>query len=368
MSYSYTMRDAGGWKALARPAVGLAILGSLAFGFGSLEGRELRRRGPEAGTQRAPSLRLAYFPNLTHAPALAGVARGEFQRELGGQASLDPKVFNAGPEEMEALLAGEVDLGYVGPSPAVNTYLRSNGRALRILAGACSGGAALVARPEARIASVADLDGKRVADPQLGGTQDISLRRFLAANGLRPRETGGTVQILPVKNPDILPLLKQGELDAAWVPEPWATRLVREAGARLVVDERDLWPNRRFTTTVLVARADFLRQRRAQVEAVLRAHLSAIDWLQRHPGEGQAAVNQELQRLTGKALPAEVLREAWGRVDFASDPDRSSIETFARAAAAAGYLKDRDIPRALAGLFDLRPLQNAGFPVASAGR
>src|SRR5947207_5635860 len=257
------------WKALALPAAGVALLAGLAFGFGG------------AGKQRpagaGPRLRLAYFPNLTHAPAVAGVGRGDFQKALGHTASIDAKVFNAGPEEMEALLAGEVDLGYVGPSPALNTYVKSGGRALRILAGACSGGASLVARAGAEVNGIRDLDGKRVADPQLGGTQDVSLRRSLAANGLRPREKGGTVQILPVKNPDALALFLSKQIDAAWVPEPWATRLVHEARGRRIIDERDLWPEHRFSTTVLVARAAFLKDHAREVNALLRAHLAGID-------------------------------------------------------------------------------------------
>jgi NitT/TauT family transport system substrate-binding protein len=333
-----------GWAALAVPIAGAAVLGGLAFG----PGREERR--PEAGRER---VRLAYFPNVTHAAAVAGLARGEFQKELGDAVYVDAKVFNAGPEEMEALLAGEVDLGYVGPSPAINTYLRSRGRALRVLAGASSGGAALVARPEAGVRAVRDLDGKRVAAPQLGNTQDLSLRRFLAREGLRPREKGGTVQVIPIKNPDILALFRRGELDAAWVPEPWAARLIHEGGARLVLDERDLWPEGKFTTTVLVGRTDFVEKRPELVSAALRAHLRSVEWVRRRPVEARELVNRELKRLTGKALPAEVLREAWGRVAFTPDPHRPSIEAFARAASAAGYLPEEVD---LAGLFFLEPL------------
>ncbi|MBI3909827.1 MAG: ABC transporter substrate-binding protein [Armatimonadetes bacterium] len=343
------------WRYLAFPAAGLAVLGALALGVGG------QSPGPAAGQQR---LRLAYFPNVTHAPAVAGVARGELQRGLPAGVVLDPKVFNAGPAEMEALLAGEVDVGYVGPSPAINTYLKSDGRALRLLAGACSGGAALVARADVGIAGIRDLDGKRVAVPQLGGTQDVSARHFLAQNGLRPREKGGTVEVVPITNPDILSLFVRRQLDAAWVPEPWAARLVKEAGARLVVDERDLWPGRQFTTTVVVVRTAFLEQHAPLVEALLQGHLHSIDWLQQHPDEGQTVVNAELKRLTSKELPAEVLREAWSRVEFTADPNRSSIESFVRAAADAGYLPQQ--PLDVAGLFHLHPLERARRTLAAA--
>jgi len=293
-------------------------------------------------------LRLAYFPNLTHAPALVGVARGEFQRELHGYL-IEPKIVNAGPDAMEALLAGEVDVSYVGPSPAVNTYLKSGGKALRILAGACSGGASLIARGDVDIRSVADLDHKRVAVPQLGGTQDVSLRHFLDLNGLAPVQKGGTVEIIPVKNPDILALFLQKQIDAAWVPEPWASRLKKDAHAKTVADERDLWPGKMFTTTVVVARTKFAEDHPEAIQALLRAHLETIEWLNAHPDDAQVIVNAELKRLTGKALSDGVMKEAWSRVRFTDDPNRPNILALAEAAEKAGYLKGK---LDLAGAFD----------------
>jgi NitT/TauT family transport system substrate-binding protein len=295
-----------------------------------------------------------------------GVARGEFQKALGSGVALDPKVFNAGPEAMEALLAGAIDVCYVGPSPAINTFLKSSGRALKVLAGACSGGAALVARQGTGIHSVRDLDGKRVAVPQLAGTQDVSLRYFLAANGLSPREKGGTVQILPIKNPDIFALFLRGQLDAAWVPEPWVARLLKDAGAELVVDERDLWPEKRFTTTVVVARRDYLEKHPAQVQALLQAHLRAITWVQQQPDAAQKVVNAELKRLTGKALPESVLKAAWQRVTFTADPNRANLQAFADAAIRAGYLPSQGVD--VAALLDLQPLENAQQRVAVSAR
>lgn len=300
-----------------------------------------------AGDSR-PSLRIAYFPNLTHAPALVGVARGEFQKELRGY-FIEPKVVNAGPDAMEALLAGEVDVAYVGPSPAVNTYLKSGGKALKILAGACSGGASLVARGDLNIRSIRDLDRRKVAVPQLGGTQDVSIRHFLEVNGLAPQEHGGTVAVIPVKNPDILALFLNKQIDAAWVPEPWASRLKQDADATTVVDERDLWSGRSFTTTVVVARAEFLRQHPDAVEAILRAHVSTVAWLKRNPDEAQRVVNSELKRLTGKALSSTILQEAWSRLSFTDNPNRENVQEFTNAAAKAGYLRGT---LDLAGAFD----------------
>jgi NitT/TauT family transport system substrate-binding protein len=346
------------WKHVAMPAFGLSVLFGLALGFGE---PPVHRSG--GGKQ---TIRLAYFPNLTHAPALAGMARDEFARAIPKGVSIDPKIFNAGPEEMEALLAGEVDMGYTGPSPAINTYLKTHGSALRVLAGACSGGSSLVARPEAGVNGVRDLSGKRVAVPQLGGTQDVSLRHFLEREGLRSQEAGGTVQIMPIKNPDILSLIQRKELDAAWVPEPWATRIVAEGGARRVLDERDLWPRGEYSTTVIVARTKFLETHPELVDAMLAAHLRTVSWLQAHPAEGQEAVNTELKRLTGKRLPENVMNEAWTRLSFTAEPEAPSIQTMARSAAEAGYLKQADLD--LRGLFALDSLERARRHVAVAER
>lgn len=317
---------------------------------------------PHKAANGHTTVRLAFFPNVTHAPALVGVERGEFQKALGAGTPLDPKAFNAGPEAMEALLAGSIDVAYVGPCPAVNTYLKSGGKALRLIAGVCQGGASLVAAPGSQIASIRDLNGKRLAVPQIGGTQDISARRFLALNGLQPKEKGGTVEIIPVKNPDILSLMKRGQLDAAWVPEPWTSRLLIEAKARLVVDERDLWPNHRFTTTVIVARTDFLRQHPDEVKAIVLANVRSIDWIAKNPAEAQRLVNHQLQQWTGKVLADAVIAQAWNRVGFAPDIDIQNIQAFADSAKQSGYLSGGAAN--LNGLVDQGPLKAASAQAA----
>ena len=336
------------WAWSARPLFGIAVLLWLALFYGA-QPQENRTRGQIA-------VRLGFFPNLTHAPALVGVARGDFQRELGANAALEPKAFNAGPEAMEALLAGAIDVSYVGPGPAINTYLKSHGKALRVLAGACSGGASLVAEADAPIRSLRDLDGKRVAVPQIGGTQDISLRYFLLREHLQTRDKGGSVLVLPIKPADALALMKRGEIDAAWMPEPWVTRLIHEAGAKLVTDERDLWPAHHFPTTVIVARREFLAAHPEQVDAIVRAHLDAIRFLQEQTPEAQQTVNGELKRLAGKPLKDADLREAWGRVAFTADPDKAGLETFAAMATQTGYLSaNSDV----SALLDPEPLARA---------
>ncbi|RYG20249.1 ABC transporter substrate-binding protein, partial [bacterium] len=318
----------------ANAGVGLSVLLLLALGRGW---------GPaeSAATDGKLPLRLAYFPNLTHAPALIGVGDGRYDKALPNVA-ISTRVVNAGPEAMQALLAGEVDLAFVGPSPAINTFIKSKGQALRIVAGACDGGASLITRGDVSITSVRDLDGHSVAVPQIGGTQDVSLRHFLVANGLKPRERGGTVSIIPVANPDILTLFKRRQIDAAWVPEPWASRLRSEGNGKTAVDERDVWPGGRFTTTVVVARRKFAEEHPEAVREFVAAHAATVDWIQGHPREAQDSANRELQKLAGKPLEEKVLREAWSHLTFTTDPNPGSITAFAQAARDAGYLKDKN--------------------------
>ncbi len=326
---------------------GIVFVLFLAFGFGHGGSSDSSKPGPANSIRE---LRLAYFPNLTHAQALVGVANGTFQKRLGN-VTLKTTLFNAGPEAMEALLAGAIDAAYVGPSPAVNSFVRSKGEAVRIVAGACSGGAVLVARANIGIKSANDLDGRRVAVPQFGGTQDVSLRRFLAQNGLAPLEKHGTVQILPVKNPDILSLLKQRQIDAAWVPEPWASRLVHEVGAVVVVDERDLWPDHKFSTTVLVVKKSYLDKYPSAVANLVAANAELTRWLMTNSDEAKKICNKELKRLTGKALKPDILNDAWTRLNFTTDPNEFSIRELAKSAHDAGYLKG-EVPD-LTGIFAL---------------
>ncbi len=323
------MQNSGQWA--IRPVIGVLTLLWLAVFYGA---------APNTGNSAAQKVRLGYFPNLTHAPALIGVSTGGFQKELGANVGLNATAFNAGPEAMEALLAGAIDVSYVGPGPAINTYLKSHGKALRVIGGACSGGAALVAGENSTINTLRDLDGKRVAVPQMGGTQDISLRFFLSQQGLQTRDKGGSVEVLPIKSPDTLALMKRGEIDAAWMPEPWTTRLIHESNAKLVIDERDLWPAHQFPTTVIVARTDFLKAHPDQVAAILRAHSAAVAFLNADAKTAQTAVNTELKKLSGKPLQEADLREAWGRVTFVTDPNAPAMATFAQMAVKTGYLPD----------------------------
>jgi NitT/TauT family transport system substrate-binding protein len=285
--------------------------------------------GGTPGTQAAErvKLRLGYFPNITHAQPQVGIARGTFAETLGSNVELDTsKTFNAGPAAIEALFAGEIDATYVGPNPAINGYVQSDGEEVRIVAGATSGGALLVVREDAGIETPEDFANKKVATPQLGNTQDVALRTWLAENGLNAREQGGNVQVVPTANADTLTLFQEGQVDAAWVPEPWATRLVQEANGTVFLDEKTLWPEGKFVTTQLIVRTKFLEDHPDVVEDLVRAHVELTHWINDNPAEARRLVNENIEKVTTKGLPQEVIDAAWDNLEFTNDPVASSLE------------------------------------------
>lgn len=315
-----------------------ALLASILVGCGRDVARDQR-------------LRVGYFPTLTHAQAVVGIANGAFQRALGDEGRIQPVVLNAGPAAIEALFAGTLDLAYIGPNPAINGYVKSRGEAIRVVAGAASGGAALIVREASGIGSPAQLAEKRVASPQLGNTQDVALRHYLLRQGLAPREQGGTVSVVPMQNADILTAFIKGEVHAAWVPEPWAARLIHEGAGRLFLDERELWPGRAFPTAVIIASTQALRERPEAIRAWLTAHVGLTEWMTGHPEESRRLVNDELARLMGKALPEAVLAEAWSRLELTYDPLTPALLASAQRAFALGFLGAR--PPDLSGLVDV---------------
>jgi sulfonate transport system substrate-binding protein len=297
------------------------------------------------------TIRVGAFPNITHAQAMVGKANGWFDKAMGPNVKIQWTSFNAGPSAIEALFAGAIDMTYVGPNPAINGYVRSNGEALRVVAGAASGGASLIVRNDAGIQGPQDFHGKRVASPQFGNTQDVALRNWLKKNGLKTNDKGGDVQIVPMANPDQLTLFLKKDLDAAWAPEPWATRLIHEGNGKLLVDERSLWPNGQFVIGLLVVNNKFLKAHPDLVKNWIRAHVELTDWINAHPGDAKKLLNEQIQRETNKALPADVLNEAFSRLQVTYDPLHAALNTAAQQAYDDGFL-GRQMPD-LSGLYDL---------------
>src|SRR6476469_8178432 len=299
----------------------------------------------------AGELRLGYCANVTHAPALIGVQDGLFAKELGST-KLTTQVFNAGPDEVEALFGGALDAAYIGPSPTINAYGQSNGDAIRIIAGAASGGAQLVVRNG--IDKPADLKGATLASPQLGNTQDVALRTWLTGQGLKNSVTGGgDVTIAPTANSDVLNLFKAGKLDGAWVPEPYASRLVLEGKGHVLVDERDLWPAGKFVTTHLVVRTEFLKKYPETVAALLRGHVAAVQYAQHDAAGANTAINAALTASGSKAFDQATIDRAWSEMTVTYKPIASALKKSAENGVTAGTTaKAVD----LKGIYDLAPL------------
>jgi NitT/TauT family transport system substrate-binding protein len=297
------------------------------------------------------AVRLGCFANVTHAQALIGIARGDFQKAIGS-VPLKTLAFNAGPSAVEAIFAGELDITYIGPSPAINAHVKSKGRAVRIVSGSAANGVVVVARKDAGIAKLEDLAGKRIATPQYGNTQDVSARHYIL-NVLKQKlkADGGTTEIQTISNAEQLGLFKSAQIDAAWVPEPWGARLVQEAGGVIVAEEKDSWPEKNFAVTVVLVSTKFLEKHPDTVAALVRTHVELTDWVNAHRDEAADLVNGELQKLTGKPLPKAILSEAFARIAFTTDPFAASVEQFAAWAHKLGIAKDKPD---LQGLVDTR--------------
>jgi NitT/TauT family transport system substrate-binding protein len=310
-------------------------------------------------------LRLGFLANITHEPALVGIAKGYFTKDLGKNVELKTTVFSTGTEETTALLAGQLDAAYVGPNPAINAWQKSNGTAIKIISGAASGGASLVVKKG--ITSAAQLKGKSLATPSLGNTQDVALRYWLKQHGLNTTPTGaGDVAIKPIK-PNSAAVLEfaSDQIDGGWEPEPYATEMVLDGGTRLV-DEASLWPGGKFVTTNLVVTQSFLKDHSSAVNGLLKGQIEANSYINANASAAATVANNELTKLLGKGLKPNVLAAALPFIKFTNDPIASSLQADAQHAAAVGLLTPvKNLP----AIYDLGPLnallKAAGQPQVS---
>ncbi len=341
--------------ALVAGLLAFTVIGAACGSDSSGSGQDSKKHsGAVDRSQQKVTLRLGYFPNVTHAAAVAGVEKGIFAEKLGANVTLEPKTFNAGPAAVEAIFSDAIDATYIGPNPAINAFTRSNGEAIRIIAGATSGGASLVVKPS--IGKAADLKGKKIASPQLGNTQDVALRAWLKGQGFKTdQQGGGDVHIVPQENSQTLETFKSNQIAGAWVPEPWATRLVQEGGGKVLLDERTLWPGGQFVTTHLMVRTKFLREHPDVVERLVQGHLAATQYLNREPADAQKVVNAGIAKLTQKALPEAVIAAAWSNMAFTFDPISSSLRKMAADAQEAGLVQNVKLD----GLYDLTILNKS---------
>ncbi|MDQ1066828.1 aliphatic sulfonate ABC transporter substrate-binding protein [Streptomyces canus] len=347
----------------------LPLLTLAACGYGS-EAKDDGTAKVAAGAKKIDgldSVKIGYFGNLTHGTALVGVDKGFFQKELGATKA-SYATFNAGPSEIEALNSKSIDIGWIGPSPSINGYVKSGGKSLKIIGGSASGGVKLVVNPD-KIKSLKDVKGKKIATPQLGNTQDVAFLNWIADQGWKvDAQSGkGDVTVVRTDNKITPDAYKAGSIDGAWVPEPTASKLVAEGG-KVLLDEASLWPDKKFVITNIIVRQDFLKEHPKAVEAVLKASVEANKWINANPDAAKAAANKQLEADSGKALKPEVLDPAWKSIQFTNDPLAATLNTEAEHAVTAGLLKKPD----LNGIYDLTILNkvlkaDGESPVDAAG-
>ncbi len=307
---------------------------------------------PAAGRE-AQALRLGYFPNITHAQALYARATGEFEKKIGVR--IEWIAFNAGPTAIESLFADAVDATFVGPSPTINGYIKSKGEKFAIVAGSASGGTGLVVRKDSGIRSDKDFADKTIATPQLGNTQDVAARVWFAEKGYRLRERGGNVSLVPLSNPDQLTLFRKKQIDGAWTVEPWLARLEVDGGGELFLDEKSLWPDGKYVTTHLVVSRTFLADNQATLRKLIAALVEVTQEINSNKTAAASILNAQLQKETGKALKAEVIQKALGRVEFTWDPLCASLKQSAEASRRIGFIRKDP---ALGGIYSLNLLND----------
>ncbi|MFJ9606603.1 aliphatic sulfonate ABC transporter substrate-binding protein [Kitasatospora sp. NPDC101176] len=370
-----TGRDRGARAAAAGVAV-LTAAGLLsACGYGAKADDEKPAAAGDAASSAsgaklsADTVKIGYFANLTHGTALVGLQEGLYQKELGAT-RIRTQVFNAGPAEIEALNAGSIDIGWIGPSPAINGYTKSDGKSLKIISGSASGGVKLVVNPD-RISTLDDLKGKKIATPQLGNTQDVALLDYLAGKGYKVDASSGAgdVSVVRTDNKVTPDAYKQGSIDGAWVPEPTASKLVT-LGAKVLLNEKDVWPDKKFVITNLIVSQKFLTEHPDVVEAVLRGSVTTNAFIKANPDKAKADANEAIRKEAGNALEPAVLDPAWADIDFLDDPLAGTLQAEADHAVTAGLLKLPTSGSAgagpnLKGIYDLTLLNKV---LAAAGR
>jgi len=284
------------------------------------------------------TIRVAFFPNIGHAIPIVGLDRGIFQDNFGNATNIEQKLFFSGPQVIETLFSKSIDLAYVGPGPAINGFIKSENHDVIILSGAATGGASFIVHPDSQINSVDDFAGKRIAAPQIGNSQDVSLRNYLSENGLKPYQKGGTVIVLNIPNPDIYTLFTKGEIDAAWIPEPWATILVQELNGKRLFYEEELWPENKFASVLLIGRQEYVAAHPEVVATWLESHQQTANWINEHPQETRIIFNQFMLNTLGQTLSDNVVDEALENLVITTDSVNDSIYTFAQRADSLGYL------------------------------
>jgi len=311
----------------------------ITFGIGAIIAiAVITSLGDSSDQANQDKIRVAFFPSIGHAVPIVGIENGIFQKGIGDQIKIETKLFDSGPQVIESIFARSIDVAYVGPGPVINGFLKSHGNDIKILAGAASGGASFIIQPDSGLDSIENFDGKRIASPQISNSQDVSLRYYLASNDLKPIEKGGTVFVLNISNPDIYTLFAKGDIDGAWVSEPWATMLVQELDGVRLFNEEKLWPNEQFTSVLLIARTNYIENNPEVIHNWIKSHEETVLWINSNPDKSKSMFSDFLLGYMGKSLPPEIIDESFSNLTITDDPIKNSVFTFAERADSLGYL------------------------------
>ena len=283
-------------------------------------------------------IRVAFFPSIIHAVPIVGMENQTFADNLDDDLAIQVKIFDSGPQVIESIFSNSVDIAYVGPGPVINGFLKSDGKDLKILAGAANGGASFVIQKNSGLELIENYSGKRVAAPQISNTQDVSLRHYLAENGLKSAEKGGDVFVLNISNPDIYTLFAKGDIDGAWVPEPWATMLVEELNGTRLYDESEFWPENQFSSVLLIGRSDYIEKNPEIIKKWINANEKTVQWINDNPDESKKLYNEFMKSYMGKTLPENIVEKSFSNIIITSEPLENSVYTFAERADSLGYL------------------------------
>ena len=283
-------------------------------------------------------IRVAFFPSIGHIIPIVGLEEKIFEKGIGEEKQIETKLFDSGPQVIESIFSGSIDVAYVGPGPIINGFLKSDGKDIKILSGAASGGASFIIQPNSGLESLENFDGKRIASPQISNSQDVSLRHYLESHGLKSVENGGTVFVLNISNPDIYTLFAKGDIDGAWVPEPWATILVQELDGIRLVNEEKLWPNEEFASVLLIVRTEYLENNPETIQKWVESHEKIVTWVNSNPDKSKSLFSSFLIDYMGKSLPTKIIDESFSNITITSDPIKNSVIIFAERADSLGYL------------------------------
>ena len=283
-------------------------------------------------------IRVAFFPSIGHIIPIVGLEEKIFEKGIGEEKQIETKLFDSGPQVIESIFSGSIDIAYVGPGPIINGFLKSDGKDIKILSGAASGGASFIIQPNSGLESLENFDGKRIASPQISNSQDVSLRHYLESHGLKSVEKGGTVFVLNISNPDIYTLFAKGDIDGAWVPEPWATILVQELDGIRLFNEEKLWPNEEFASVLLIVRTEYLENNPETVQKWVESHEKTVTWINSNPNKSKSLFSNFLIDYMGKSLPTKIIDESFSNISITSDPIKNSVIIFAERADSLGYL------------------------------